>query len=90
MVLHLEAGSCPSGTDEDSVGAIAKDCYYSQDYLSDHWDFDFQCPTCGENFVLMSALLQHCESVDNCDGQLRAYKALWQFLKYLEQRVGGA
>jgi predicted RNA-binding Zn-ribbon protein involved in translation (DUF1610 family) len=89
MVLHLEAGTCPSGIDEECVVNVSKECLYSPDYLSDHWYCDFQCPTCGENFVLMSALLQHCESFNGCDAELRAYYSLWQFLEDLEERLGG-
>jgi len=87
MVLHLEAGTCPSGVDRNTVDDIGIACSYYENYVSDNPNFDFQCPNCEAKFVLMSALLQHAESVDGCDAELETYGTLLRFLNYLEMHV---
>ncbi|CZR49948.1 uncharacterized protein FPRO_16152 [Fusarium proliferatum ET1] len=83
MVLHPEAGYCQSGADEDYVTECALECYQSGQYTSDDPAFDFQCPACGTPFSLMSALLQHAESVVTCDEHLERNMSLGKFLHYL-------
>ncbi|KAM0415947.1 hypothetical protein ACHAPT_013100 [Fusarium lateritium] len=86
MMLHLEAASCDSGADKTFVAEVAFDCHYSDEYVSDDPDFDFQCPTCDTLFSLMSGLLQHVES-DSCDEHATRYTPLGRFLHYLGLRV---
>ena len=88
MVLHLEAGSCPSGTNSDDIDDIAFSCYQSRHYTSDHEEFDFCCPGCGAEFLYMSRVLQHAES-DACAVGLGKRTALGKFLHYLYQRIDG-
>ena len=87
MVLHLETGYCPSGADEDTVREVAQDCDSWRSYTAYNSDCDFQCPTCDKPARLMSALLQHAESVCDCDEEWRHYGSLWEFLRDLELRV---
>lgn len=88
MVLHLEAGSCESGVNEDFVDEVAFACYQSDRYTSNDPDFDFRCPTCDTLFLFMSGLLQHTES-DTCDEHLGRNTALGKFLHYLRLRLRG-
>ncbi|KAI5863407.1 hypothetical protein GGS23DRAFT_531950 [Durotheca rogersii] len=96
MVLHLEAGTCASGTDNDFVTRVAFECHRFREYTfaegsdcsSDFGrsgDRDFTCPTCPSRFPYMSGLLQHVES-DRCEEDL-AWGPLAQFLRYLEKRI---
>ena len=63
MVLHLEAGTCPSGCDTDRVDEVAFACYQSRHYVADEdSDFDYCCRICDAEFHYMSGLLQHAES----------------------------
>lgn len=85
MVLHLEAGTCESGVDNEVVVDVALDCYQSRHYTNDDDDeFDFKCPTCDTPFLYMSGVLQHSES-DFCNGTIEG--PLRKFLRYLQTRV---
>lgn len=86
MILHLEAGSCPSGTNSDDVDEIAFRCYQSQRYTSDHPEFDFCCPGCGAEFLYMSGVLQHAES-NACAVGLGKRTVLGKFLYFLCQQI---
>ena len=85
MLLHLEGGfCCVAQLYEEDVTDIAIECYGSRRYLSSNPSFPFECPTCGTEFRVMSALLQHAESEacseDPCSGPLA------KFLTYLRKR----
>lgn len=85
MVLHLEAGTCESGINNDLVVEIALDCHQSRHYTNnDNDDFDFKCPTCDTPFVYMSGVWQHVES-DFCDETIEG--PLGKFLRYLQTRI---
>lgn len=87
MVLHLEAGTCESGTDADRVIDIALDFHQWRKYIYDDNDVAaFQCPTCDMLFTLMSGLLQHVES-DCCDESLAKGNILARFLLFLRSRI---
>lgn len=63
MVLHLEAGTCPSGHDSNRVDEVAFDCYQSRHYVADEdSDFEYRCRGCDAEFYYISGLLQHAES----------------------------
>ncbi|KAL6900531.1 hypothetical protein GGI43DRAFT_52357 [Trichoderma evansii] len=85
MVLHLEEGTCNSGTNLQAINGFARDCRKSDEYLDD--DGDCKCPTCEKYFKFMSGLLQHVES-DSCDETLRWRNgSLSIFLRFLKARV---
>lgn len=88
MILHLEAGSCPSGTNSDDVDDIAFTCYQSQQYTSNHQGFDFCCPSYGADFLYMSGVLQHAES-NACAVSLGKRTAWGKFLHFLSQQSDG-
>ena len=61
MMIHLEAGTCKSGIGLDEVDECAFDSCRA--YTNNWHDYyQYQCPTCGEDFRYVSALLQHIES----------------------------
>lgn len=84
MVLHLQAGTCESGADEDFVYDVALGCRQSHRYTSSYSDYDFECPGCSTCVTSMGALLQHAES-DACDEGLAHFTVLGQFLSYLRR-----
>ncbi|KAK1456214.1 hypothetical protein CTAM01_17223 [Colletotrichum tamarilloi] len=86
MVLHLEAGSCPSGVNSEDVDDIAKECTQSQHYISTDANFDYCCPQCQVPFTWMSGVLQHAES-DACDIGLGRHSQLGKFLHFLRRRI---
>lgn len=86
MVLHLEAGSCSSGINADSVDELAHECYQSDRYISNDWEYDFNCPDCETSFLWMSGLLQHAES-NACRVSLNKNSPLGKFLHFIRLRV---
>ncbi|EXM30764.1 Zinc finger C2H2-type [Fusarium oxysporum f. sp. vasinfectum] len=62
MVLHLEANTCESGSDRDSIRGWVWDYYEIHGRWNHDHDDDFDCESCGANFNMLSALLQHVES----------------------------
>ncbi|KAG8667800.1 hypothetical protein FPOAC1_012639 [Fusarium poae] len=82
MLLHLEAGTCESGTDRNDVIRLGRQCYTSGEYWSVTPGYNFQCPTCHNDFRLMSSLVQHVES-DMCDENLDYDAPLRDFLEYV-------
>lgn len=65
MVLHLEAGTCKSGSDLDMVLRVATECSELYEWVTERGYHEFssvQCPTCDNEFSKMSAILQHAES----------------------------
>ncbi|CAG9951336.1 unnamed protein product [Clonostachys rosea f. rosea IK726] len=86
MVLHLEAGTCSSGTTADIVDDLAHQCYQSGHYLSNDGEYDFSCPDCETLFVWMSGLLQHAES-NACEVSLSKDSPLGKFMHFLRLRV---
>ncbi|KXJ84774.1 hypothetical protein Micbo1qcDRAFT_129118 [Microdochium bolleyi] len=87
MVLHLEAGTCPSGTNSASVDDIAFRCSQAYHYTTeDGSDFDYTCPSCPAEFSYISGLLQHAES-DACAASLGQRQPLGRFLHFLRGQV---
>lgn len=87
MVLHLEAGTCPSGHDSNRVDEVAFDCYQSRHYVADEdSDFEYRCRGCDAEFYYISGLLQHAES-DACGAGLHPSQPLGKFLHYLRSRI---
>ena len=86
MVLHLEGGSCASGTTSDDVDELAHECKHSYHYVSDDQNYDFECPDCRSEFSWMSGLLQHAES-DACDEGFGKGTPLGGFVHFLRRRI---
>ncbi|KAK4450970.1 hypothetical protein QBC34DRAFT_323304 [Podospora aff. communis PSN243] len=62
MLLHLEAGTCPSGINVQVINACAQNCDESASYRSTNEDWEFCCPGCKTPFAKMSGVFQHSES----------------------------
>lgn len=86
MMLHLEAGSCSSGTNAGFVDDLAHECYQSSRYISNDAEYDFSCPDCETLFLWMSGLLQHAES-NACKVSLGKNSPLGKFLHFVRLRV---
>ncbi|KAH7219437.1 hypothetical protein DER44DRAFT_805336 [Fusarium oxysporum] len=76
MVLHLEANTCESGSDRDSIRGWVWDYYEIHGRWNHDHDDDFDCESCGANFNMLSALLQHVES-ESCDASISDYDSLF-------------
>ncbi|RTE83471.1 hypothetical protein BHE90_001922 [Fusarium euwallaceae] len=86
MVLHLEAGTCPSEADNQTVHQLAFECRQSQYYYCDDPEYDYECPTCETPFRYMSGLLQHVEN-GPCDEDLSWHSPLAIFLRFIRARI---
>ncbi|RSL91423.1 hypothetical protein CEP52_014273 [Fusarium oligoseptatum] len=86
MVLHLEAGTCPSEADNQTVHELAFECRQSQYYYCDDPEYDYECPTCETPFRYMSGLLQHVEN-GPCDEDLSWHSPLAIFLRFIRARI---
>ncbi|KAG2025199.1 hypothetical protein GB937_002960 [Aspergillus fischeri] len=64
MLIHLESGSCPSGTDIDDINRLARQCYQSRKYID--IDGDYICPGCDKFCSELSGLFQHVEDSLGC------------------------
>lgn len=83
MVLHLEANTCESGSDEHSIRQYVWDYYEIYGRWNHDHDDDLDCGSCGTYFDKLSALLQHVES-ESCDASISDYHSLFG---YVEQRI---
>ncbi|KAF2719023.1 hypothetical protein K431DRAFT_287054 [Polychaeton citri CBS 116435] len=63
ILIHLESGSCAGGVDRGWTDIWAFEFDPSGPYIN-NWDskYQYSCPTCGQDFRLLSGLLQHIES----------------------------
>ena len=82
MVLHLEAGTCQSGSDSDRVDRVGAESAFSQ-RNSDN-SYYFACPRCQREFRFMSGLLQHGFD-SGCD--INDFDELEEFLRDLYAMV---
>ena len=76
-MLHLEAGTCSSGSNLRIINSFAHQCYQHQHYTTDDDHYQYKCPECGARFLFMSGLFQHVES-ESCqqgyDGSIEKVK----------------
>ncbi|KAJ9393954.1 hypothetical protein DTO282F9_9117 [Paecilomyces variotii] len=68
MLIHLESGSCISGTTEGEIDDLARACYQSRKYRRDleNGGWLYMCPGCERDFSKLSSLFQHAESIQSC------------------------
>lgn len=74
MIIHLEAGTCNSGTNLVRLNKLAAQCFQWKKYLLKDWRVEllngettyreggeepFMCPRCEVEFGLLSGLFQH-------------------------------
>ncbi|PGH10763.1 hypothetical protein AJ80_07413 [Polytolypa hystricis UAMH7299] len=73
MLVHLESGSCSSGTSCEDLFDIAGG-EWSRDDFMDPFDSHepYCCPECRSWFRHLSSLYQHIEHVPSCSGHLRS------------------
>ncbi|KAI1061107.1 hypothetical protein LB506_011763 [Fusarium annulatum] len=84
MVLHLEANTCESGSDEHSIRQCVWDYYEIYGRWNHDHDDDLDCgSSCGTYFNKLSALLQHVES-ESCDASISDYDLLFD---HIEQSI---
>ncbi|KAI8648646.1 hypothetical protein NCS57_01476300 [Fusarium keratoplasticum] len=86
MMLHLEAGTCPSEVDCLTIDELASECRQSQYYSCNDPNYDYECPSCETPFRYMSGLLQHIEN-GPCDEDLSWHSALGIFLRFIRTRI---
>ena len=86
MVLHLEAGSCSSGTTAKDIDNYASKCYQSSHYTSHDQEYEHRCPDCETLFKWVSGVLQHAEG-GACEVSLSKGTPLGKFLHFLRQTI---
>ncbi|GJN87719.1 hypothetical protein Rhopal_000674-T1 [Rhodotorula paludigena] len=59
MILHLEAGQCPSGVTRSSVASYFLDNDYNRIVTNPYGPRHFECKACNKDFNHMSGLAQH-------------------------------
>jgi hypothetical protein len=80
MMLHLEANTCESGSDEHDIRQLVWDYYeIYRPWNRDH-DDDLDCDSCGAYFNKLSALLQHVES-ESCCEDISNYSGLFEYIR---------
>ena len=83
--MHLESGACESKVQLHEIDEWAFRGRDSVDYTSRWTDYyKYKCPTCGTQFRVISALIQHIEE-QNC-GQ-RITGSVRRTLDYVERKV---
>jgi hypothetical protein len=85
MLLHLESGSCPSGTDIDDIDDLADQCYQSHKYIDE--DGDYICPACNRDFSKLSGLYQHVEDSPDCSYLKESGRCLAKLEHYIARNV---
>ncbi|KAG5763886.1 hypothetical protein H9Q72_008016 [Fusarium xylarioides] len=80
MVLHLEANTCESGSDEHSIRQLVWDYYEIYRTWNHDHDDDLDCDSCGTYFTKLSALLQHVES-ESCQASISDYGRLFSHIR---------
>lgn len=88
MLIHLEAGNCPSGTDKEMIDDLAFQLYQSKKYTNDRDDYyPYHCPGCYTNVRTVSGLFQHAESVPGCQRWLKSSNCLGKLDWFIYCRV---
>lgn len=95
VLIHLESGTCASGTNEQSINYIARNNCLSAEFTIDNskgGGWAYFCPECERQFGKLSGLYQHAEDVPDCfylaqaDGHLAKLRRL--ILNRIGRRVG--
>jgi hypothetical protein len=88
MLIHLESGSCDSGTSVGGLDQIALECYQSRKYLTNLEDeYPYFCPGCQVEFTTLSGLFQHAETVPLCERYTVFPECLAKLERFIEQKI---
>lgn len=63
MILHLESGYCRCQIYCEDINLLTLEYYQAERYTTGFVDKPFRCEDCNGHYSLMSALLQHVETV---------------------------
>lgn len=69
MLIHLESGTCPSGTNKEVIDDLFCEWDQGWKYKLDDDEgegWKYLCPECDKEFWRLSALYQHVEDVPAC------------------------
>ena len=87
MLMHLESGACESRTELHDIDDWAFRGSESYEYTNGWGDYyKYRCPTCDDDFRVVSALIQHIEERD-CGQRLKG--SVRRMLDYIEDKVLG-
>lgn len=85
ILIHLESMTCPSEVTQNEIDKWAFKCHESHLYTNGWEDeYKYRCPKCDENFIKVSALLQHTETLACAAGYEGSLEKL---RKYIEKQV---
>ncbi|GFF49482.1 hypothetical protein IFM58399_08566 [Aspergillus lentulus] len=85
MLIHLESGRCPSGTDIDDINRLARECYQSRKYIDT--EGDYVCPGCDKFCSKLSGLFQHVEDSLSCSYLKESGQCLAKLEHYISWKV---
>jgi hypothetical protein len=73
MYIHLEAGTCSSGSNLHYITELAYECWARRHYTTGRCEgYHFECRRCEKEFTTVSGMFQHVES-DSCSASLDDY-----------------
>lgn len=84
MMIHLESGTCASGTSGRDIWEWVEEVDLRDKYLDEFYDEQYRCPTCDTLFKFASGLLQH---VGTRACQQNPKQTIAEFRNLLAQRV---
>ncbi|EME39222.1 hypothetical protein DOTSEDRAFT_159406 [Dothistroma septosporum NZE10] len=102
VLIHLEAGTCSSGTNLRSLNRLAAMCYQWKKYVAKEFrqqllerdvayrvwgEGPFKCPRCGEEFPLLSSLAMHVWSPTPQCGQGMNGGAMGKLKRWLGKKL---
>ncbi|RWQ94964.1 hypothetical protein C8Q69DRAFT_468409 [Paecilomyces variotii] len=89
MLIHLESGSCISGTIEGEIDDLARACYQSRKYRRDleNGGWLYMCPGCERGFSKLSSLFQHAESIQSCSSYTTGNGCLAKLRYFISWRI---
>jgi hypothetical protein len=79
-MLHLEANTCESGSDQESIRELVWEYYEINGRWNHDHDDGFDCYYCRAGFNQLSVLLQHVES-ENCHARISNYDSLFDHIE---------
>lgn len=87
MLIHLESGTCPSGTDEEMIDDLFCEWDQSWVYKTDGRGWRYVCSECEREFGKLSALYQHAEDAPDCSDRIEDEGYLAELRGLIQDRI---
>lgn len=87
MLIYLEAGNCPGGTDLQ-VNTLVEICYQARKNFTSIKDAcPFFCLRCGREYRLLPGLFQHVETTPACRKLVGKGRCLGKLEEFIVKKV---